>query len=263
MKEKINLLMLTLMAVLASVCVSSCGGEDEESNENEVPNAPEVKMVCSSFTSSGTSGTIYENITYDEKGRVISYDKDDGGPSTSMTHYTYSYGNGEIKLYQDGSLRTIFTLSSDGLITKSQSPNSDYETRYKYENGYLVTVQPSENGKMLAATLYTWKDGNLVKDVYEDDVVYCLYTYSNEANILPSFQRHNGQYFDDIDVFLQYTGFFGKKPKNLLERIDYKDDTLEHNEYSKDYSYLDMNELGYPTYCKFGSVTYRVNWKKL
>ena len=260
MKEKINLLMLTLMAVLASVCVSSCGGDDEEINENEVPNAPEVKMVCTSFTS---SGTIYENITYDEKARVISYDKDNGGPSTSMTHYTYSYGNGEIKLYQDGSLRTIFTLSSDGLITKSLSPNSDYETRYKYENGYLVTVQPSENGKMLAATLYTWKDGNLVKDVYEDDVVYCLYTYSNEANILPSFQRHNGQYFDDIDVFLQYTGFFGKKPKNLLERIDYKDDTHEHNEYSKDYSYWDMNELGYPTYCKFGSVTYRVNWKKL
>lgn len=30
MKEKINLLMLTLMAVLASVCVCSCGGDDEE-----------------------------------------------------------------------------------------------------------------------------------------------------------------------------------------------------------------------------------------
>ena len=75
MKEKINLLMLTLTVVLASVCVSSCGGDDEESNENEVPNAPEVKMVCTSFTST-SSGTMtkYENITYDEKARVISYD---------------------------------------------------------------------------------------------------------------------------------------------------------------------------------------------
>lgn len=259
MKEKINLLMLTLTAVLASVCVSSCGGDDEESNENEVPNAPEVKMVCTSFTS---SGNIYENITYDEKARVISYDDNNGYSITSMTHYTYSYGNGEIKLYQDGSLRTIFTLSSDGLITKSQSPNSDYETRYKYENGYLVTVESSENGKMLDVTFYTWKDGNMVKEV-DDDVIYCLYTYSNEANILPSFQRLEGCYFDDIDVFLQYTGFFGKKPKNLLERIDYKDDTHEFDDYSYYFSYWDMNELGYPTYCKFRSQTYRVNWKKL
>ena len=116
---------------------------------------------------------------------------------------------------------------------------------------------------MLDAKFYTWKDGNLVKEVDDDDVIYCLYTYSNEANILPSFQRVNGQYFDDIDVFLQYTGFFGKKPKNLLERIDYKDNTHEYDEYSYYFSYWDMNELGYPTYCKFGFETYRVNWKKL
>lgn len=250
MKERFKTMMFALFAVLASLSLSSCGDDE---NETKAPNMPSVKMVCTSY--SRELHEPYEifthEIQYDSKGRVIKYD-----------NITYKYESGMIFT----SRNEIYVLSSDGLISKKIAANGSGEgiVLYDYEDGYLVRIHGRDGAPDAYNWYYKWEDGNMVlfsfgvhPDALKEGDSYLIYNYTDMPNVIPSFQADAGRYFDEIDIMLQYCGFFGKRPKNLLKEIVYSENNKPQ------YIYYDYNEYGYPQSCKFAGSSIKLKWEKL
>lgn len=92
---------------------------------------------------------------------------------------------------------------------------------------------------------------------------YTTYDYYEYANNLPPFQKHCGEFLDNVDPLLAYAGYYGNMPKNLVKRVNYYDDNAEY-EYSYDYAYQ-FNDNGYPTtlYCVDLDRWFEFTWTKI
>ena len=257
MKEITKFMIFAFFPVLAPLLFSSCGSNDE--NETIGPNSG--KLVCTMFTRTnynidGSSPTTVR-IQYDNMGRVI-----------GVNNYSYKYEQG--KIYQG---KTIYELSANGLITKEiydTSPNGfRTEVTYEYKNGYLIALHSSYFEYDTHETrerhiYYIWEDGNMIiatskaPEAMKESDAYAKYEYTDIPNRMPSFQSG---FFKDIDIMLQYCGYFGKLPKNLLKTYYSYSNGEIFNEVHFDY--CDFNEYGYPQTGWFGNDFATFTWKKL
>ena len=250
MKENIRLLMLVLMAVLASCSNDNVGTEEDGQTAGDI--APKWEMRCTSFSLDGLE--LWADIKYDNEGRVVSYERRSLRDTTTYV-YTYSsdkivrstkHPNGKLYDYE------IHSLSPEGLIMKTYDPNRLDKT-YDYKDGRLFYCNCYDyDGKISVSIPYTWEDGNLVKqgdgDINRNGNYHM--TYYDVANCLPPVQTLSYiGYLIGVDPILAYGGFYGKMPKNLLKSVEWR---TEYEVITYNCSYWDVNDGGYPTRCKIG-----------
>ena len=196
-----------LMAVLASVGFTACGGDDGDSGGG-VPSGKQLVKMTEEYSSK----TYVYDFTYDSQGRVVKVDITKNGVSNG--NYTYAYSTNSITEthnYSSGSTsRTQYTLENGCIVKETRSSSSEM-VEYTYNNGYLATKSRIYSGSTTPSRVYTysWSNGNLVSESREDKVK--TYEYTNY--VAPT------MCIDLWDLDNNLMGFYGKTPRNLPSKL--------------------------------------------
>lgn len=236
MKQKKFLLLSTILVGVISVACSN----DSENNEPEMPS---VKMVLNSIYGGYPSssdpesyGVRFEDAQYDTQGRILSYKEYDG----DLVLYTYSSSS---ITKSDSGEEWQYNLNADGLIISDSKGN-----RFEYDSNKQLISDGDDN--------FVWSNGNMVKSG-SDTYVYT--TYFNTVSCFIQF-LFSTVYFDNCDPFLMASGFYGKIPKNLVDKY-YSDGDLGWN------FLYEFNSNGYPTKITTSDASYdaiyTLSWKNL
>ena len=206
---------LTLLVMVAlAACWVSCSDDDDKNGDT---NKSEKRLIREIYNENSYS----IKFTYDEDGYITKIE--DG-------HYkeTYTISKQGKKLTiinqynSDKSIYWIYTLNDKGYII------SDDDENYEYDNSDQMIKQTDSE----SIYTYTWKDGNVISEKYQDDIDKSEYSseeyeyyseYENKSNIDLSSTIYS---WDDGAYLADYCG---KISKNLLKSYtDYNGDSYEY-----------------------------------
>lgn len=193
-------------------------------------------------------------FTYDSDGNVSMVEDED-----TRICYQYDLPNGliTIKKYSKDDGNTTFDGTNvltikNGLVVQQDADATDDEgntihavLHYYYENGYLTKGVVSYAGIDTTMFAFTWKDGNVV-EAYDEDTHY-WYTYNSDLRKGNMAEAYCDAPFSacaslDLAPNLVAKGYFGHGTKNLIERIDSREED-EYN-FSGTFTYtFDANGL--------------------
>lgn len=147
--------------IITALCVVLFSCKKENTPVDPSPAGPPAN---SKVKTRDFGGTISE-FTYNADGSINKV------TSNGRLLFEYQYSPGKVTSFQylaDGSVgeKVNMTLNADGLVTDYQSENFP-TTVIKYEynaDKSLKAKKNYDNGILSTITLYTFKDGNLVKD---------------------------------------------------------------------------------------------------
>lgn len=196
-----------LMAVLACVGFTACGGDDGDSGSGGIPSGKQlVKM-----TEESSSTTYVYEFTYDSQGRVVKANVTRNGLFNRSYSYEY-YSNSITRTRTNasgGTSKIQYTLEN-GCIVKETHGNSS-ETQYTYNDGYMATKTTTSPAYTYT---YSWSNGNLVSESRDGidgiDLETCEYTNYIAPAMCISF-------WDTIEVDL--IGYYGKTSRNLPSKF--------------------------------------------
>lgn len=198
------------------------------------------KILYNEIDYSGDSGPDQSfdttTFTYDSNGNVTMVENSD-----TRIYYQYDLSNGQITVKQyskdddettlDGT--SVLTIR-DGLVIQQEANATDDEgntvhavLHYYYENGYLTKGIVSYAGIDTTMFALTWKDGNVV-EAYDEDTHY-WYTYNNNVRKDNMAEAYCDAPFSacaslDLAPHLVSKGYFGHCTKNLIEKIDSREE---------------------------------------
>lgn len=239
----------SICAVMAIVVIMT--GLNSCNSEGDQPNEPAVKMQLTGMTITDEEGSLseFKNFTYDDKGRLTSYDVEED--QTWKETITYSYYDSSIVL-KCNSKYSSYTYTynlTNGIITSMQRSDTKDPYIYSYTSNNLtkMEVKRSDGGRNYIEEYY-WEGGNPIR---YDDEGYGIqsYIYSDKpcyiGNIQTFFDHHSGVQVELLfgsweEAFLQQQGYFGNLPKNLVSSALYKGEIW----WTLDY---ELNSNGYPT----------------
>ena len=239
MKKYFYLMGLMMGLVVSGLALSACGSDDDgkgggtngggSNGDNSSSSLNRVKKLVED-----DNGTHIESVfTYDSEGRIAKVVKTQTSSKngTRVSETTYQYGELMItsqEVTEGAYNRTeshTYTLTN-GLITKDvevqkfeTNPGEKTTMTFSYDkDGYLAS-QTSDSGDGVKKQDYVWSDGNLISfDARE-------FQYSNIAWGKGMFLYYNGT---NTDRFLQPYGYWGKMPKNLMSKDNFKEATYDY-----------------------------------
>lgn len=203
-----------LMIILMSVCLTSCGGDDDVSGNGNGSSVQDKHITMIEYQSGDEH--IILNINYDIKGRIISAYKN----TTSPNQYTIEYTDNMIKY-------SIFNYIEYSLLDNhvvSARNSYKYNYGYSYNNNNIISC--TETGDNYTNRFdYTWSNGNITKITQnnKDDISieYTNYKWPTNYVFLYIFFEFgsvtSGAY--GIPWILMQEGYCGNRPKNLPHKI--------------------------------------------
>ncbi len=201
-----------LIAVLASVGFTACGGDDGDSGGGAPSGKQLVKM-----TEELRSNTYVYEFTYDSQGRVVKANVTRNGLFDRSYSYEY-YSNSITRTRTSasgGTSKIQYTLEN-GCIVKEIHGNSSEIVQYTYNDGYMATKTITSYGSTSPAYTYTysWSNGNLVSESRSHNGHTDLETCEYTNYIAPAMCVN---FWDTIEVDL--IGYYGKTSRNLPSKF--------------------------------------------
>lgn len=240
---------MALIAIIMCVNFVSCSSENNEEPETEKKGIFVAGKNIKEIRSNG----YYHSFNYDEQGRVIKYNED------SET-YTYTYNNKEIvKKAKYDDVTFTYTLENNLISECKKIEHRSYgtdtlTTKYFYTNNTISRIEVKQRDNYSNVTnpafyqdyvyYYTWNEGNISTRKYIAKLNADSYTCNMHYTTVPCYFTL-GQFCGlpdatNVDIFLLWEGYYGKKPKNIVkfEEKTYNDgytDVINHEyEFDKD-----------------------------
>lgn len=242
-----NLLLFPIMAL----CMTACSSDDSEPvSTNNTISAPMVngkRLVKIKY------GDTYTSLEYNSQGQVskVKYHSKDG--TTREDSYWY-----EDRRVIWSPQECVFNLANGHVEENNYTVLPSYESshtvdikeKYTYDyQGYLIeATRPydfTEDHPIERKYTYSWNDDNIIsvtESESNDGLVLFEHSikYTSIENNIPLFFT----YFYSNNIFLEWQGYFGKRCKNLPERITITNHTMEPSwdGYSITYTYNYITE---------------------
>lgn len=242
---KKNIFLLSMLAIIVGLTVSSCGNDDKDTPDDFSGHS--LRIVQIDWLNQ-YGDKVWKNFKFDAQGRIISYDDIEDSTSEKCE---FQYSDNLITEYWEGTKIQNYILE-DGLIVelRSGSEGRGFNYKLKYNSNKELVEIYRDDWKQT----FNWSNGLLISSIEvsdnEKDKQYdkkYTFSYSNYANKLAM----NPYAFSDDDIinpFLNALGFYGKVPTLLPSKID----MVRGNEtYSTSFSYT-IGTNGYPT--KFETI---------
>ena len=243
MKKIMNWVLAATLICGFTMSVTSC----EDNSDNPAPAKKKYRLVQCKQVFDDTDTYYITDYSYDDQGRLASYEKTgyntrySDGPYLD-SYYTYTYGDHYI-IERDNTRNfyNYYTLNDDGLVVKQQVfmiedgvevPNDPYYLQY--EGGRILSTKDIDTGHLM---VFYYDDDDLVfsqrEDVEESPVLY---------NFTPSTLSVDHGYIKSpmsipMTDELYMMGYFGKPSKHLVshersESNSKKTYTLQDRDYT-------------------------------
>lgn len=228
MMKKVNALIMVLAMIVPVLSFTACGGDNEDTNENNSPNTV------------NTDGKFLVKVSYFSDECLFNYDEE--GRINGLDPYSTPYT--EI-IYQDNYITMDHYLSFERTFKLSNGLIIGYgKTNYTYEKGYLKEIISEDEKEVFRYKFYYykfyWNDGNLTQVEYLDQSGLTIITIDYSSlictNYLLNYCLLRGYLMGDWHGF--FIDAFGKRSKNLISRIHeicYNRDGSK--DYERDYIY--------------------------
>lgn len=226
-----------LWLMLLSVCIVSCGSNDEPSTEPDVPTpgvTENVKRISKIYFSDSYYGAGSFNFEWNDEGKLYRYYVNIYQNNRNVIDHTFTYSDNKVIVTGkgiDGNETYTYALNSNGLarycelIEKEELSESVYRYDFTYNSsGYLTKI---DEGDYVQEFLYSNNSITQFTETYfysngdtDVDIVYFTnYEYENKSGIHnfifeEACHRHIGAF---------YAGILGKPSQNLFKSIKYEE----------------------------------------
>ena len=241
MKKSFYYLSLLLGLVLGMTMFTACGGDDDNNNGGGASGGGETGFVPGKFM--GPKRVFGDNLTSsfgsDSRRYEMTYNSDNlvtkmkiervyNDQVENTREYEVSYADKQVTINRTSSgsdkvKQYVFTIGNNGFAESCtegylDSSNKDVIT-YEYDSeGHMTKITLAEANDEPWSGAFTWKDGNIIEQIGEDNKVHLTYTYSSASNVVGLFIRADIGGIDDLYLpEFYYMGLLGKGTANLVE----------------------------------------------
>lgn len=215
---------LLFMLLVSTIILGACSKDDDNNiTTNTNGKALVSKITCTYFDEEEEySEWLFQYASNGQIEKIICTDnyKDDSNNRTERSKETIIFSRSENKLtvtYSDKEEdnTTVYTLNDKGYVSEYEHRDCGY-CKCEYDaNDYLI------KGNNTGA-IYTWANGNMVKERGYSNVDITYTSEENKANIDFTFlDNMNTDYVEYLSAF----GYMGKQCKNLHKTCTDKGDT--------------------------------------
>ena len=278
MKKNFYYLSLLLGLVFGMTMFTACGDDDDSGDGDEtgfIPGkfiGPKRVFGDNLMTSLVSDNRRYE-FTYNSENLVtkLKLETLSGGDVASTREYEVTYADKQVTINRtrssnDRVRQYVFTIGNNGFAESCTEGYLDSSIRdvinYEYDaDGHLTKITYYEENETPWSSGFTWKDGNIVEEIGEDNKVHLNYTYSSAPNVVGLFITADIGGLDDIYLpEFYYMGLLGKGTANLVESYNVVGESETGN------NVWTLDDAGRPIKCvttitsSYGSYTNTYTW---